>query len=190
MADRSYDANHLRRFIVEQGGKPVIPGRHNHKVPIDHDRELYRERNVVKRGIGRSDGATTCDSRLNRELHDRLQDHAAWQARAELPELEHLNKREIAALVGMVPQNRVRGRYRGSPRVRRGPASVRTMLYMTTVAATRHNPAIRASNPLVPSGQVPEDSARRDHAQAAPHPQRRGPGPDPLTLAKRTTLSR
>ena len=184
MADRSYDANHLRRFIVEQGGKPVIPGRRNRKVPIDHDRELYRQRNVVKRGIGRSDGTTTYDSRLNRELHDRLQDHAAWQARAELAAWNTSTSARLPRWSAWFP----RIGFVGGTGAR--PASVRTMLYMTTVAATRHNPAIRASNPLVPAGQAPEDSARRDHAQAAPHPQRRGPGPDPFTLAKRTTLSR
>ena len=99
---------------------------------------------------------------LNRELHDRMQDHAAWQARAkllrsvpgvgpvvaavlvaELPELGRLNGREIAALVGVAPLNRDSGRHRGQRRVWGGRASVRTMLYMATVTATRHNPAIR-----------------------------------------------
>ena len=99
---------------------------------------------------------------LNRELHDRMQAHAAWQAQtellrsvpgvgpvvaavlvAELPELGRLNGREIAALVGVAPLNRDRGQYRGPRRVWGGRASVRTMLYMATVTATRHNPAIR-----------------------------------------------
>ena len=52
MADRAYDADPLRDFIVEQGGVPVIPGRRHRTVPIEHDRERYRERNVVERGIG------------------------------------------------------------------------------------------------------------------------------------------
>ena len=52
MADRAYDADPLRDFIVEQGGTPVIPGRRHRTVPIEHDRERYRERNVVERGIG------------------------------------------------------------------------------------------------------------------------------------------
>ena len=99
---------------------------------------------------------------LNRELHDRMQAHVAWQARAELlrsvpgvgpvvaavlvaelPELGRLNGREIAALVGVAPLNRDSGQYRGPRRVWGGRASVRTMLYMATVTATRHNPAIR-----------------------------------------------
>ena len=95
---------------------------------------------------------------LNRELHDRLQDHAAWQARAELlrsvpgvgpvliaelPELGHLNGREIAALTGMAPLNRDSSHYRGQHRVWGGRASVRTILYMVMVTTTRHNPATR-----------------------------------------------
>ena len=52
LADRAYDSDPLRTFIVVQGGEPVIPSRRNRKVPIQHDRVLYRERNIVERGIG------------------------------------------------------------------------------------------------------------------------------------------
>ena len=51
-ADRAYDSAPLRDFIVEQGSEPVIPGRRHRKVPIQHGRALYRERNIVERGIG------------------------------------------------------------------------------------------------------------------------------------------
>lgn len=30
----------------------MIPGRRHRKMPIEHDRERYRERNIVERGIG------------------------------------------------------------------------------------------------------------------------------------------
>ena len=63
---------------------------------------------------------------------------------AELPEPGRLNGREIAALVGVAPLNRDSGQHRGPRRVWGGRASVRMMLYMATVTATRHNPAIRA----------------------------------------------
>ena len=56
---------------------------------------------------------------------------------AELPELGRLNGREIAALVGVAPLNRNSGRYRGQRRGWGGRASVRTILYMATVTATR-----------------------------------------------------
>ena len=58
---------------------------------------------------------------------------------AELPELGQLGSRRLTALVARL--NRDSGQYRGPRRVWGGRA-VRTMLYMATVTATRHNPAI------------------------------------------------
>lgn len=63
---------------------------------------------------------------------------------AELPELGHLNRREIAALVGVAPLNRDSGTLRGKRMVWGGRASVRRTLYMAALVASRHNPAIRA----------------------------------------------
>lgn len=63
---------------------------------------------------------------------------------AELPELGHLNDKEIAALVGVAPFNRDSGQLRGRRIVWGGRASVRRTLYMATLTATRYNPAIRA----------------------------------------------
>ena len=62
---------------------------------------------------------------------------------AELPELGHLNNKEIAALVGVAPFNRDSGQLRGRRIVWGGRASVRRTLYMATLTATRYNPAIR-----------------------------------------------
>ena len=63
---------------------------------------------------------------------------------AELPELGSLSRRQIAALVGVAPFNRDSGTWRGRRRIWGGRASVRAVLYMATVAATRANPVIRA----------------------------------------------
>jgi transposase len=63
---------------------------------------------------------------------------------AELPELGQLNRREIAALVGICPFNRDSGAYRGRRRIWGGRASVRAVLYMAALVATRFNPTIRA----------------------------------------------
>jgi transposase len=62
---------------------------------------------------------------------------------AELPELAHLDRRRIAALVGVAPLNRDSGTLRGIRTVWGGRSGVRTTLYMATLCATRHNPAIR-----------------------------------------------
>lgn len=63
---------------------------------------------------------------------------------AELPELGKLNRQEIAALVGLAPFNNDSGGHQGHRSIRGGRAGVRTALYMATLAATRHNPAIKA----------------------------------------------
>lgn len=63
---------------------------------------------------------------------------------AGLPELGHLDRKKIAALVGVAPLNRDSGTLRGKRTVWGGRAHVRAVLYMAAVVATRYNPAIRA----------------------------------------------
>jgi transposase len=63
---------------------------------------------------------------------------------ADLPELGRLNRREIAALVGVAPLNDDSGRRRGKRTVWGGRAAVRATLSMATIVATRYNPVIRA----------------------------------------------
>lgn len=62
---------------------------------------------------------------------------------ADLPELGKLNRKQIAALVGVAPLNRDSGTLRGKRTIWGGRAQVRTALYMGTLAATRCNPDIR-----------------------------------------------
>ena len=62
---------------------------------------------------------------------------------AHLPELGTLNRRQIAALVGVAPYNRDSGTLRGKRAVWGGRSRVRAVLYMGALAASRHNPAIR-----------------------------------------------
>ncbi|GAF72826.1 unnamed protein product, partial [marine sediment metagenome] len=62
---------------------------------------------------------------------------------AELPELGTLNRRQVAALVGVAPLNRDSGTLRGKRTIWGGRAPVRTALYMATLVATRFNPVIR-----------------------------------------------
>ena len=62
---------------------------------------------------------------------------------ANLPELGTLNRRQIAALVGVAPFNRDSGTLRGKRAVWGGRSRVRAVLYMGALVASRHNPAIR-----------------------------------------------
>jgi len=61
---------------------------------------------------------------------------------AELPELGTLDRKRIAALVGVAPLNRDSGTMRGRRSTWGGRANVRTALYMATLVASRHNPVI------------------------------------------------
>lgn len=63
---------------------------------------------------------------------------------ASVPELGTLNRKQIAALIGVAPLNRDSGSRRGRRKVWGGRAPVRAVLYMATVAASRCNPVIKA----------------------------------------------
>ena len=58
---------------------------------------------------------------------------------AELPELGHLDRRAIAALVGVAPFNRDSGYWRGRRHIWGGRSSIRAALYMAALVASRRN---------------------------------------------------
>ena len=62
---------------------------------------------------------------------------------AQLPELGQLNRREVAALVGVAPFNRDSGKMRGKRAIHGGRRFVRHGLYMAALVAARHNPILR-----------------------------------------------
>jgi transposase len=63
---------------------------------------------------------------------------------SQLPELGSCNRKEIAALVGVAPFSHDSGRRHGRRIIKGGRPSVRSVLYMATLTATRCNPVIRA----------------------------------------------
>ena len=74
---------------------------------------------------------------------------------ADLPELGTLNRKEIAALVGVAPFNRDSGTLRGKRIVWGGRANVRAVLYMSALVAVRHNPILKQFyQRLVKAGKV------------------------------------
>jgi transposase len=62
---------------------------------------------------------------------------------AELPELGQLNRRAIAKLVGVAPLNHDSGQWRGHRSVHGGRKTVRAVLYMAALVATRHNAVLK-----------------------------------------------
>ena len=63
---------------------------------------------------------------------------------AEPPELGGLDRRSLAALVGVAPINRDSGRWRGHRAIAGGRTSVRNVLDMATLTALRWNPVLKA----------------------------------------------
>lgn len=59
-----------------------------------------------------------------------------------LPELGRLNRKQIAKLVGVAPLNNDSGKHKGRRSIRGGRATIRRLLYMATLAASRFNPVI------------------------------------------------
>ena len=92
---------------------------------------------------------------------------------AHLPELGTLDRKQIAALVGVAPYNRDSGTRRGKRAVWGGRSRVRAVLYMGALAASRHNPAIRDFYQRLLAGGKPKKVALvAVHAQTAGYAQR------------------
>lgn len=98
-------------------------------------------------------------ARLDTDLNERIQASPLWQDQvdllrsvkgvgpilsatllAQLPELGQLDRRQIAALVGVAPFNRDSGTLRGHRTIWGGRSAVRRTLYMATLVAIRFNP--------------------------------------------------
>jgi len=60
-----------------------------------------------------------------------------------LPELGQLNRKEIAALVGLAPFNRDRGAFRGQRHIWAGRAKIRRVMYSAMRSSVIWNPTIR-----------------------------------------------
>jgi transposase len=101
--------------------------------------------------------------KLDVDLTAGLRSSPAWRAKDELlrsfkgvgpitsstlivalPELGELDRRAIAALVGLAPFNRDSGVMRGRRSIYGGRSQVRTLLYMAATTAIRSNPVIQA----------------------------------------------
>ena len=100
---------------------------------------------------------------IDQEIEQFLQDHQEFEEQeillrtaksigrvtattllAELPELGQLDRKEIAALVGVAPMNRDSGKKRGYRRTQGGRPEVRSALYMSTLTGIRYNPVLKA----------------------------------------------
>lgn len=53
LADRGYDADWFRTALREKGISPCIPPRKTRKIPIEYDKELYKQRHKIENMFGR-----------------------------------------------------------------------------------------------------------------------------------------
>ena len=67
----------------------------------------------------------------------------AYTLLSDLPELGQLNRKEIAALVGIAPINRDSGKHKGKRKIRGGRHKVRTVLFVSMLSAIQCHPTIK-----------------------------------------------
>jgi transposase len=78
-------------------------------------------------------------------------------AHSRVASLGLLNRREIEALVGVAPMANDSGTTRARRRVQGGRFEIRRVLYMATLTAARHNPAIKTFyDRLLTAGRLPK----------------------------------
>jgi len=81
----------------------------------------------------------------------------AYTLLSDLPELGTLNRKEIAALVGVAPMNRDSGSYKGRRHIRGGRARVRRVLFMAIMSAVQSNAKLkRKYQALKAAGKPPK----------------------------------
>ena len=139
-----------RRQIVEMIA--ADKQREHHSVDARLKKSITRLRRALEKEL----------DRIDTDIDGHVGGFPVWQAReellqsvpgvgpvtartllAEMPELGHLDRRQIAALAGLAPWTRESGKWKGQSRIGGGRAVVRTVLFMAGMAAARHNPVLR-----------------------------------------------
>jgi transposase len=132
-------------------------------IGMESNRRRQARSDRVRRGVDRVLTALQAElADLDRDIDDQIKRSQAWRATedlltsvpgigpitartliAELPELGRIDRRRLAALVGVAPLNRDSGAMRGHRAIAGGRTDVRNVLFMAALAAIRHNPVIR-----------------------------------------------
>ena len=140
-----------RRQIVEMIG-------------MESNRRSQARSALVRRTIEATLKALTAQlADIDRDLNDTVRGSPAWREKedlltsvpgigdvtartliAQLPELGSLDRRRLAAVVGVAPINRDSGTMRGHRAIAGGRTAVRNVLYMATTVAIRWNPVLKA----------------------------------------------
>ena len=102
---------------------------------------------------------------------------------ADLPELGQLDRRRVAALVGVAPVNRDSGQMRGKRTIAGGRADVRSALYMAALSCNpvepHHQPTLQEPGR---TGSTKKSCSHRVHATPPRHPQCNHADEDPMAM--------
>ena len=135
----------IEMLTMEKNRRALVPGGQARK---SLDKHIAWLEEAIRRASTDIDQAVR-QSPMWRETEDLLRSVkgiggvTARTLLAELPELGKLNRKKIAALVGVAPFNRDSGVFKGKRTIQGGRAHVRTVLYMAALTAARCNPVIR-----------------------------------------------
>jgi transposase len=69
LADRGYDADWFRSALLARGITPCIPSKTNRKVPIPHDKVLYKQRHRIENMFGKLKDWRRIHTRYDRCAH-------------------------------------------------------------------------------------------------------------------------
>ena len=69
LGDKGYDADWFRDALAKRGITPCIPSRSNRRVPIPHDRMLYRQRHKIENMFGKLKDWRRIHTRYDRCAH-------------------------------------------------------------------------------------------------------------------------
>jgi transposase len=130
---RTAESNRLEQAhrATHQSVRAILKAIDKQLAAVDHDIDQHMQRHF-------KDVAGWLDSAKG------IGDVTIFTLVALLGELGQLPRRPIAKLVGVAPLARDSGQHRGARAIWGGRADVRTVLYMATLSAIRHNSVIHA----------------------------------------------
>jgi transposase len=140
----------LTQLINAQAVAKAQAEHHDHGFVRRQHQQLLRH---YERQIQKVEQQLEALQQEDRELQQRVQcldaiegvgPRTALLLLTHMPELGHLNRRQVAALAGLAPWTRESGEFKGKRFIGGGRPEVRLALYMAALSASRYNPILRA----------------------------------------------
>jgi len=136
----------VEMMTAERNRRPRLSRKHLIKALDRHLAMLQKDLSEIEREIDTTIRGTPI-WREREELMTSVPGVGPTLARtllADVPELGTLDRKQIAALIGVAPLNWDSGTYRGRRTTWGGRSKVRAVLYMAALVASRHNPTLKS----------------------------------------------